>query len=71
MEFFERKKGRWLLPAETSSWETWQLILHVVEIKTDSGTVFVGGVTIYIVTPLLDWMQHQKKLSEGLSETVC
>lgn len=36
LEFYERKKPRWLLPAETSNWETWQLTLHVVEPSTDA-----------------------------------
>jgi autophagy-related protein 101 len=37
LEFYEKKKGRWLLPAETSSWEAWQLTLHVVEPNNDTG----------------------------------
>jgi hypothetical protein len=36
LEFYEKKKGRWLLPAETSSWEAWQLTLHVVEPNNDT-----------------------------------
>jgi autophagy-related protein 101 len=31
LEFFERKKGRWLLPAENVSWEVWHLVVTVAE----------------------------------------
>ncbi|CAI8026979.1 Autophagy-related protein 101 [Geodia barretti] len=31
LEFYERKKGRWLLPAENVSWEVWHLILSLTE----------------------------------------
>ena len=31
LEFYERKKGRWLLPAETVNWEVWHLMVTIIE----------------------------------------
>ena len=39
LEFYERRKGRWLIFADNSSWEMWKLKLNVVRIKTDAGKV--------------------------------
>lgn len=36
LEFYERRKGRWLIFADNSSWEMWKLKLNVVRIKTDA-----------------------------------
>ena len=37
LEFFERRKGRWLLPGETVNWEVWQLELTVSEPQSEQG----------------------------------
>ena len=37
LEFFERKKGRWLLPAETSNWEVWTLQLNLIDPQSEEG----------------------------------
>ena len=37
LEFFERKKGRWLMPAETVNWEVWHLALTLVEPASELG----------------------------------
>lgn len=37
LEFFERRKGRWLLPAETVNWEVWHLELCVTEPQSEQG----------------------------------
>ena len=37
LEFFERKKSRWLLPAETVNWEVWHLMVTVVEPGNQQG----------------------------------
>ncbi len=35
MEFYERKRSRWLLPAETSNWEVWSLGVTIVQPRSD------------------------------------
>lgn len=40
LEFFERRKSRWLLPAETVNWEVWTLELTVIEPQSEQGTMF-------------------------------
>jgi len=35
LEFYEKKKGRWLLPAETVNWEVWHLRVAIVEPGTE------------------------------------
>ena len=37
LEFFERRKSRWLLPAETVNWEVWHLELTVTEPQSEQG----------------------------------
>ena len=37
LEFYERKKGRWLLPGETVSWEAWQVKAKVARISSEEG----------------------------------
>ena len=37
LEFYEKKKGRWLLPAETVNWEVWHLRVAIVEPGTEHG----------------------------------
>ena len=37
LEFYERKKGRWLLPGETVSWEAWQVKAKVARISSEGG----------------------------------
>ena len=37
LEFYERRKGRWIIFADNSSWEMWKLKVNVVRIKTDAG----------------------------------
>ena len=40
LEFYERRKGRWIIFAENSSWEMWKLKVNVVRIKTDAGEFY-------------------------------
>ena len=37
LEFYERKKGRWLLPAETVNWEVWHLMVTIIEPGNEQG----------------------------------
>lgn len=37
LEFFERKKARWLLPPEVVNWEVWHLHLVIIEPSSDQG----------------------------------
>ena len=68
LEFYERRKGRWLIFADNSSWEMWKLKLNVVRIKTDAGKL-----QIFQFCKLFhqtEWQQHQKKLAKELAENV-
>ena len=37
LEFYERKKGQWLLPAETVNWEVWHLMVTIIEPGNEQG----------------------------------
>ena len=37
LEFYERKKGRWLLPAENVNWEVWHLTITIAEPPSEEG----------------------------------
>lgn len=68
LEFYERRKGRWLIFADNSSWEMWKLKLNVVRIKTDAGKL-----QIFQFCKLFhqtEWQQHQKKLAKELAENI-
>ena len=50
LEFYERRKGRWIIFADNSSWEMWKLKLNVVRIKTDAGELhWLGHYCIVII----------------------
>ncbi|XP_065896683.1 autophagy-related protein 101-like [Dysidea avara] len=36
LEFYERRKARWIIFADNLNWEVWRLKLNVVHIKTDA-----------------------------------
>ena len=76
LEFYERKKGRWLLPAEVSNWEVWSVQLDLTHPRSDDGVCVCvcvcvcGCVCVLWFTLYTDWEQHQQGLVEALSETV-
>lgn len=70
LEFYERRKGRWIIFADNSSWEMWKLKVNVVRIKTDAGEKSNLQTFVTNLSPKTEWQQHQRKLAEELAEKV-
>ena len=65
LEFYERKKGRWLLPAENVNWEVWHLTLTVAELSSEQGTGNHGSQSVYLYACDLNsirYAQGEKKI---------
>ena len=73
LEFFERKKGRWLLPAETSNWEVWTLQINLIDPQSEEGKCVYVCSCVIVVNPysmFTEWERHKEKLSTVMGETV-